>query len=217
MSRILIKFPTRSRHEKAIEVINKYLSFATDPDNIQILVTVDIDDTPEKYIFTDKRITIKVGPSNGKIGAINRDMPHHSTFDILLLASDDMIPIVHGYDDIIRTKMRENFSDGDGVLWFNDGFRQNKINTLVICGSKYYQRFGYIYYPEYTSLWCDNEFTDVAHKLKRQVYFDIVIIKHEHPANNLNIKSDELYQHNNRYFSLDKQLYILRRVNNFRS
>jgi hypothetical protein len=216
MSRILIKFPTRSRHEKAIDVINKYISFATDPDHIQIIVTIDQDDQPEKYIFTDPRIVVKIGVSNSKIHAINRDMPHHSTFDILLLASDDMIPIVRGYDDIIRTRMRENFPDGDGVLWFNDGFRQNRINTLVICGSKYYQRFGYIYYPEYKSLWCDNDFTDVANKLKRQVYFDIVIIKHEHPANNLDVKSDKLYEYNNRYFSIDKQLYMMRRANNFR-
>jgi len=217
MSRILIKFPTRNRHAKAIEVINKYISFAADPDHISIVVTVDKDDQPEKYIFTDPRVTVKVGPSNGKIGAINRDIPDQSTFDILLLASDDMIPIVSGYDDIIRSELYKNFPDGDGVVWFNDGFRQNKINTLVICGSKYYQRFGYIYYPEYKSLWCDNEFTDVASRLKKQVYFDRVIIKHDHPANNSNVRSDELYRRNDRYFSMDKQLYMMRRANNFRA
>jgi hypothetical protein len=216
MSRILIKFPTRNRHTKAIDVINKYISFATDPDNIQIMVTVDNDDQPEKYVFADRRIIVKVGPSNGKIGAINRDIPHESTFDILLVASDDMIPIVNGYDDIIRSEMYKNFPDGDGVVWFNDGFRQNRINTLVICGSKYYQRFGYIYYPEYKSLWCDNEFTDVASRLRKQVYFDRIIIKHEHPANNSNVNSDELYRRNDRYFSVDKHLYMMRRANNFR-
>jgi hypothetical protein len=202
---------------KAKDVINKYMKFATDPDNIRVLVTVDIDDQPEKYVFTDAHITVKVGRSNSKIEAINRDMPHHSTFDILLLASDDMIPIVYGYDDIIRTKMRENFPDGDGVLWFNDGFRQTKINTLVICGSKYYQRFGYIYYPEYKSLWCDNEFTDVANNLKRQVYFTTVIIKHEHPENVSFVKTDKLYARNNAYFAIDKLLYLSRSRTNFKS
>jgi len=215
MSRILIKFPTRSRHSKAIDVINKYISLATDPENIQIIVSVDEDDNPEKYSFTHPCVTVKIGMSNGKIDAINRDMPHHSTFDILLVASDDMIPIVKGYDDVIRTKMHEHFHDRDGVLWFNDGFRKNKLNTLVICGSKYYQRFGYIYYPEYKSLWCDNEFTEVANRLKKQVYFDTIIIKHEHPANDSNIINDNLYLRNNRYFLRDKQLYIIRRANNF--
>jgi hypothetical protein len=200
---------------KAIDVINKYISFATDPDNIQILVTIDIDDNPEKYTFTDPRIIVKVGPSNGKINAINRDMPNHSTFDILLLASDDMIPIVQGYDDIIRTKMHQKFPDGDGVLWFNDGFCKNRLNTLVICGSKYYQRFGYIYYPEYKSLWCDNEFTDVANKLGKQIYFNTIIIKHEHPSNSSTINNDDLYRRNNIHFSTDKKLYMKRYLNNY--
>lgn len=215
MSRILIKFPTRNRHQKAMEVINKYISFATHPDSIQILVTVDEDDQPEKYSFTDPRVIVKVGPSSGKVNAINRDIPDHSTFDILLLGSDDMIPIVQGYDDIIRTKMHENFPDGDGVLWFNDGFRKNTLNTLVICGSKYYQRFGYIYYPEYKSVWCDNEFTDVANKLGRQIYFDTTIIKHLHPSNTLSINNDDLYRRNSIHFLTDKQLYITRRFNNY--
>jgi hypothetical protein len=215
MSRILIKFPTRSRHTKAIEVVDKYISFASHPEDIQIVVSVDSDDQPAKYIFTDPHVTVKVGKSNGKIDAINRDIPDHSTFDILLVASDDMIPIVKGYDNIIRRKMYENFPDGDGVLWFNDGFQKNKLNTLVICGSKYYQRFGYIYYPKYKSLWCDNEFTDVANRLGKQVYFDIVIIKHEHPVNDSNIITDDLYRCNGRYFYIDKQLYMRRRVNNF--
>ena len=216
MSRILIKFPTRSRHSKSIELINKYISFASHPEHIQIIVSVDSDDHPEKYIFTDPCITVKVGPPNGKINAINRDIPDHSTFDILLVASDDMIPIVKGYDDIIRMKMYENFPDGDGVVWFNDGFCKNNVNTLVICGSKYYQRFGYIYYPGYKSLWCDNEFTDVANRLKKQVYVDIVIIKHEHPANNSSVNNDNLYEHNNSFNNIDKDLYIKRWNNEFR-
>jgi hypothetical protein len=217
MSRILIKFPTRARYSKAKEVINNYLSFAVNPEDIQVIVSVDQDDQPEKYVFTEPCVKVKVGLSNGKIDAVNRDMPDTSTFDILLLASDDMIPVVKGYDDIIRTKMNEHFPDGDGVLWFNDGSQKNRLNTLVICGSKYYERFGYIYYPLYKSLWCDNEFTEVASILGKQVYFDMVIIKHDHPANNPNLKYDQLYEHNDKFFFADKNLYMRRRINNFRS
>jgi hypothetical protein len=113
-------------------------------DSIQIIVSVDDDDhTIKKNEIQSihKNITICSGISNGKIDAINRDMPDTSTFDILLLASDDMIPIVSGYDDIIRSKMTEYFPDGDGVVWFNDGYTTHRLNTLVICGSKYYSRF----------------------------------------------------------------------------
>jgi hypothetical protein len=89
---------------------------------------------------------IVVGRSCGKIGAINRDMDLAPPFDILLLASDDMIPIVKGYDRIIRDNMP---LDTDRVLHFNDGHRTDSLNTLCILGKKYYDRFGYIYYPEY--------------------------------------------------------------------
>jgi hypothetical protein len=92
-----------------------------------------------------------------------------------------MIPKVKGYDDIIRNKMTKHYSDCDGVLWFNDGYQKNKLNTLCILGKKYYKRFNYVYNPEYKSVWCDNEFMEVANILEKQTYFDEVIIKHEHP------------------------------------
>jgi len=215
MSRILIKFPTRGRHNKFHEVLEKYISMANSIDNIKIIVSVDNDDQPELYNKIHDCVEIVVGESSGKIGAINRDIPDPSTFDILLLASDDMIPIVKGYDDIIRSKMSQYFPDGDGVLFFNDGYTYYKLNTLVICGSKYYQRFGYIYCPEYKSLWCDNEFMDQANLLGRQIYFHETIIKHEHPANNKQTISDSLYNTNESYFAQDKLVYHSRKIRNY--
>jgi hypothetical protein len=215
MSRILIKFPTRSRHQKAHDVLQRYIGLANDISNIKIIVSVDDDDSPEKYKKNHPCVTIISGPSLGKIGAINRDMPDPSDFDILLLASDDMIPLVKGYDDIIRQKMQQYFPDTDGVLWFNDGYAGFRLNTLVICGSKYYSRFGYIYYPEYKSLFCDNEFMDEANKLGRQVYIDQVIIKHEHPANNSQIINDALYRKNEQLWSVDKVLYESRKFTKY--
>ena len=211
MSRILIKFPTRSRHRKALDVLQKYIDFASDLSSIQIIVSVDEDDQPEKYKIGHPRVTVKIGRSDGKVAAINRDMPDPSTFDILLLASDDMIPIVKGYDEIIRLKMSQYFPDTDGVLFFNDGFTGYRLNTLVICGSKYYQRFGYIYYPEYKSLFCDNEFMNEANKLGRQLYIDQTIIRHDHPANNKHVVNDTLYTKNESLWGRDEALYNSRK------
>jgi hypothetical protein len=199
---------------------------ATSIENIKIIVSVDEDDSPEKYKKIHDCVTIVIGKPLGKIDAINRDMPNPSEFDIILLASDDMIPIKQGYDDIIRQKMQDTFSDGDGVLFFNDGYRGYYLNTLVICGSKYYSRFGYIYYPEYKSVFCDNEFMDVANQLGRQIYIDDVIIKHEHPVNTPKItigikkffnkqKSDNLYKTNKGFWNRDLELYTNRQSTTF--
>ena len=117
-----------------------------------------------------KNVTVVFGDSKTKIEACNADIKDVD-FDIVLLASDDMVPQVRGYDTIIKEAMEDYFPNTDGVLWFNDGYQSRAMNTLCILGKKYYDRFGYIYHPDYISLWCDNEFTVVANMLGRQKVF----------------------------------------------
>ena len=73
--------------------------------------------------------------------------------------------------------MSFNYPDTDGVLWFNDGFQGNRLNTLCILGKKYYERFNYIYHPDYISLYCDEEQTNVARNMNKMV--DLVIKNRE--------------------------------------
>jgi hypothetical protein len=106
-----------------------------------------------------------------------------------------MIPEIPGYDAIIKNTMLQAYPDYDGVLWFFDG-HQKGLNTLCILGKKYYDRFGYIYNPEYKTWFCDNEFTQVAHMLKRQAMIQTVIIRHCH-SDIVGYGHDELYKRNN--------------------
>lgn len=183
--KLLIKFPTRNRPEKFLKALDKYYRFLKDKSTM-FIVSCDNDDEMMKQehiieaIKQYDNVKLFFGDNKTKIEAVNANLENEQ-FDILLLASDDMIPMVQNYDEIIKEKMIEYYPDTDGVLWFNDGFQGNKLNTLSILGKKYYDRFGYIYYPKYKSVWCDNEFMDVANILNKQTYFDDVIIKHEHP------------------------------------
>lgn len=218
--RILIKYPTKYRTQTSLEQIQRYIHNADNFDNIRMIVSIDEDDNESiEKISTMKamhqNINVIVGKPNGKIGAINRDMPEPSEFDIVVLVSDDMIPIVKGYDTKIIEKMNKYYPDTDGVLFFNDGFRKDKLNTLVICGSKYYKRFGYIYHPDYKSFYCDNEFTDIANMLNKQTYFDEIIIMHEHPDNKNELSYDLLYNMNHRYYPHDRNVYIERKKRNY--
>ena len=218
---ILVKFPSRGRPEKLKTAFLKYVEMATNPSKISFLISLDEDDqtlTKTMQIVLKKlfpRVTITVGPPCGKIGAVNRDMDNAGDYDILLLASDDMIPVVHGYDEQIRTNMQKHYPDTDGVLFFNDGYRGNNLNTLCILGKKYYERFGYIYHPSYKSEYCDNEFMEVAASLGKQTYFPEVIIKHEHPLWTQNTK-DKTYQENDKYVNQDRDNYLQRKMNGFK-
>ena len=167
--RILIKFPTRGRKDLFFSTLSKFYTMASDIEKIQFQITIDSDDVemnnPEvlKKLESHKNLSYSLGESTSKIDAVNRDIDT-SECDIILLASDDMVPVFFGYDEIIRNSMKDEYPDTDGVLWFFDGHRTD-LNTLCILGKKYYDRFSYIYHPTYLSTFCDNEFMDVANLL----------------------------------------------------
>jgi len=202
--KLLIKFPTRGRKEKFFNVLDKYYDNLDDVDNVRFVITCDNDDdtmnTKEvRALFDDyKNLEYHYGDSKSKIEAVNNDI-NDLDFDILLLASDDMVPQTKGYDTIIKDNMGKYYPDKDGVLWFYDGYRRD-LNTLCVMGVKYYKRFNYIYHPDYNSFYCDNEFTIVANRLKRQQYIDTCIIKHLHPdiTKELHDSYDETYLKNNK-------------------
>ena len=218
--KLLIKFPTRNRKNKFFKVLRQYQNLCEDLDNTYFLITLDNDDESmnssdvEDIFNTFKNIKVVYGTSNSKIHAVNRDIELVNDWDIVLLASDDMTPKVKGYDNIIRNKMKEFYSDTDGILWFNDGHMGNKLNTLCILGKKYYDRFGYIYHPEYKSVWSDNEFMLVGNILGKQTYFEQVIIEHEHPDWGYGNR-DEIHQNNSKNENQDKLLFTKRKDNNF--
>lgn len=218
---ILIKFPSRGRPEKMKSTFMKYIEMANDPTRISFLISLDEDDSTVskalqfvlKRLF--KNVIIVVGPPSGKIGAVNRDMEKVGNYDIILLASDDMVPVEKGYDTFIREKMQEHYPDTDGVLFFNDGHQKEKLNTLCILGKKYYERFGYIYHPSYKTEYCDVEFMEVADKLGKQTYFENVIIEHQHPLWTLEAK-DNTYRDNDKFINTDRDNYLQRKMNGFR-
>lgn len=218
---ILVKFPTRSRPQKFFETLLKYQTLRS-TNKISFLVTIDGDDvsmTNGRIIETLKQwgnLKYEIVPSFGKIYAINSGLNEYDgQYDIIVLASDDMIPQFYGWDQVIIDEMSANYPDTDGVLWFNDGYTSDKLNTLCIMGKKYYDRFKYIYHPSYKSLWCDNEFMDVANKLGKQTYIDRVIIKHEHPIWNSSNRTDALNFRDNQNYTIDRENYERRKQENF--
>lgn len=219
--KLLIKFPTRNRKDKFFYALDKYYELLSDLDNTEFCITIDYDDRSMNNdsvldkLETYKNLYYYVGGSKTKIQAVNADLKDFDDFDILLLASDDMIPEVKGYDNDIRENMQTYYPDTDGVLWFFDGNRRD-LNTLCILGKKYYKRFGYIYHPAYKSFYCDDEFTQVANRLKKQTFIEKIIIRHEHPdIPKYRHKIDPLYQRNSIYFGYDGKIFTIRKNNNF--
>jgi hypothetical protein len=197
---------------------------ATNPKSIGVAMSCDSDDdSMTRTLVKDEfdRILgqfewhqMYYGDSKSKIEACNADMEKvEYPWDIVVLVSDDMIPLVKGYDDVIRSHMMSSFPDTNGILWFNDGTQGKNLNTLSIMGRKMYDSFGYIYHPSYKSLFCDTEFTDLCNGslASKCLYVDYCIIRHEHPGTGFKEKVDALYASNQKYWNEDMKTYIDRK------
>ena len=215
---ILMKVTSRGRYDKLKTCVTRYFSYANDTKNMFWLFTIDEDD--ETFDYEDfrfflqklgvKNFFIPTGSSNSKIHAVNRDIAYlEAKWDILLSISDDQLPIVFGYDDLIRDKMPDSL---DCSIWFNDG-HQDEINTQEILGYTYYKNQGYVYYPEYKSFFCDNEATIVAEKSGKLVKSPLSIIQHFHPVWGANefTENDALYQRNDSFWEHDQNLFNQRK------
>lgn len=225
---ILLKYPTRNRPIKFMNNLNAYLDKASGKHKITIVVTMDIDDSsmnnnPMRYFLTNKikgdiDVIFSYGNSEGKIAAINREVPT-TDWDIIISTADDMEPVEQGWDEIIVQDMIHEFPDLNGALNFNndprleakgrEGFKT--LITLPVIGRKLYDRFGYIYHPAYKSEWCDNEQTEVFEELGVLRHIDRRPIVHRWAEN-----QDALMQRNMQIgASVDREVYQHRKTINF--
>ena len=242
MTRLVVKLPTRGRPQKFISVIDRYINFLSGVRDVQFLVSMDHDDPSmnnENMISYLGRLRNQLngklhfvyGSSKTKIEACNANIELLRKLkpDIIMLASDDMIPIVSGYDDVICRDMGKYYPDTDGVLHYDDGFSgKDQLITLSIMGRKYFERFGYIYHPEYKSVFSDNEFTQVARLLNKVVYNTRCIIQHQWVGipyvmasrgqmKQEDVHRDILHERNEgqEMYAFDQEVYERHKANNF--
>ena len=209
---ILYKLTSRSRPAKMYKAYRSVYDNAS-LDWIMVL-SVDADDDSTmrseelKAIRLDKRVSIHVGTSKNKIDAINRDVPKHG-WDILVNLSDDQVFTRQGFDMAIA-----EHCGVDTFLHLPDGYVNERLATMSIMGKDYYKRFGYIYHPDYASLWCDNEAQDEAIRLGCYKYVNEHIFTHEHPAWT-GEKPDAQLEHTQKFYRQDERTYRKRKALNF--
>lgn len=214
---LLVKFPTRGREDLFFSTFNKFHDLSM-TDQVSYLVSIDFSDSATNQPPIIQKIrnypntVLVIGESESKAHAINRDInEYEKSWDILIIAADDTVPCALGWDMRIMNEMEKHYPDTDGVLFFNDGFWGEKLNTQCILGRKYYERTNYIFHRDYKFLWCDNEFMDVANLLKRQTYFSDVIIKHEHPTLGYSHAESVHREEEIKHESIDKKIYESRK------
>jgi len=201
----------------------------------KILLSLDLNDPfcnnsqiREKLESTYPLVEVKWGYSKNKIDAFNRDVPK-TGWDIIVCTSDD-IRFKKGFDLQIDSDVQEagwKFTQNpelenprmdpgifDCTVWYGDGAPHGKIMTVPIMTRKYYERLGYIYNPQYQSLFCDEEAIYVGEKLGKIFYSSADILEHLHPAWG-KAAMDPQYQYTQSFYSKDKAVFDQRKAMNF--
>jgi hypothetical protein len=153
----------------------KWIISAAKTNPIEYILSID-DSDPEKdeYIkgfgmleclLSHPNIEMKiiVSPNNTAIDAINK-AALTSVNNLIIVVSDDF-DCFEGWDTWLIDKLANR---ADYLVKTTDGIQQFLI-TLPIMDRMYYNRFGYVYYPEYRHMFCDTEMTDVGNILGRVI------------------------------------------------
>lgn len=216
---ILVKLPSRERPDQFMDVMRENVATCDDLSRVHWLFSFDHDDQTMWGIGAELGSlpiegTIRFGHSKSKVEAINRDIgglnePGNIVpWEILLVLSDDMRPVFKGWDTVIREAFAECYTDGDGLIWFPDGY-QKDICTIPCMGRKYYERTGWVYDPRFKSVFCDDLQTRQARDAGKLTYVDHQLFRHAHPANDGKVRPDALHKRNETQaiWDKDKALY----------
>lgn len=216
--RFVFKYPTRRRPKLFCSTLKTWRAMLSKRHQVKFVVSIDEDDTlmnsPIMHSFMGRQrdLTYYIGNSQSKIQAVNADLDQCGDYDVLVLMSDDMVPVVRGYDEVIAQHMRLNFPNFDGALHFDDGFNVNNLNTLPIMGKQLVDKWGYVYHPSYISTHCDDEFQAVTERDGKVTKINRCIIKHEWDKLT---GHDELFKQNGKFFATDQLNWEKRRAAGF--
>ena len=177
---ICIIHPSRGRPEKSVQTIQKWI-----PYDCQVIVSLDQDDpTLDKYLelypdyFTlapTAHYRIIVNQNRSAVDAINKAAELSLAFgDWMIVVSDDSEPCESWPDKVYQATWQKR----DWILKTQDGI-QPWIITMPIMDMDYYQRFGYIYHPDYLHMFCDTELTCVADLTGRKIESNL-LFPHKH-------------------------------------
>lgn len=198
--KISVIHPSRNRPQQAVLTAIKWMGMADNPDNIEYIMMCDFSDSEIAEYSKQFNGRYKKSPSiycednHSAIEAIN-NAARLATGDLLVVISDDF-DTFFGWDTLLLKELK---GKSDFLLKTQDGIQKTLV-TLPIMDRSYYNRFGYIYHPDYQHMGCDVELTAVAMMTGRLIPSQLQF-PHNHYStgktvkDTINEKNDLTYAH----------------------
>lgn len=199
--KISLIHPSRSRPEKSAATIEKWFQRAASR-VYELIVSIDADD-PLAFEYEERCWRILKSNNRSAVDAIN-NAAKIATGDIFIVVSDDT-DCPNGWDEKIVNSVQ---GKSDYLLRVNDGI-QRWIVTMTVMDRAYYNRFGYIYNPEYLHCFADTEMTHVADITGRIVAAPHLSFPHLHYCKGL-AQRDAINERADATWEQGKRVYLNR-------
>lgn len=203
--KISIIHPSRGRAEMALTTKGNWLRKAELPGNIEYILSCDNDDpcyTQYHYyyncLWNDNKSAIEAINNAAKV----------CTGDLIIVVSDDF-DCPNYWDTLLLNNID---SRSDFLVKTLDGIQKTLI-TLPIMDRVYYNRFGYVYHPDYLHMESDVEMTAVGMMLGRVINVPL-LFEHRHYSTGKS-KKDMISVKNDSTYKQGKEVITRRLLDNF--
>lgn len=205
---ISILHPSRQRPDRSLRTLTKWINNSVG--ELEIIISIDEDDPClGTYEMNSDNINAKliINKNRSAVDAIN-NAAKAATGNILIVVSDDTdCPDKWDYKLLQEVKGKT-----DWILKTRDGI-QDWIITMPVMDRAFYNRFGYVYYPEYLHMFCDTELSCVADLTCRRLKTDMMF-KHLHYSKGLT-ERDEVSAKADSTWTQGEKLFLSRFKNKF--
>lgn len=203
---ISILHPSFGRPELARKCYDEWMGKADKPEDVEYILCLSSLDESAYGHFADAHTNVLVG-ERGLVKQVN-NAAQLSHGDLLIAVSDDFGCPEH-WDTLLLQSLH---GESDYIVKTQDGL-QPFIITLPIMDRVYYERFGYIYHPDFEHMFADQELADVGARLGRTITLPLVF-PHRHYCTGA-MKRDATNIANDSKYKRDEQVYLQRKFLNF--
>jgi len=196
---------TRGRCKQAVDARRLWFNKAKNPDAIEHIFGLDNDDMHGAFLSVHNHVV--TNGSAGSVAAWNA-AAEKAQGEVLVQLSDDWNPPMH-WDEILLNAIGD--TSGPKVLAISDGHRTDNLLCMAILTRKRYQDQGFMFHPEFFSVYSDDYFTKKAYEDGVIIEARDIIFEHLHPVFG-KAPMDEIYARSNENYRYQMGQGIMRRL-----
>lgn len=213
---------TTVRAAQISRVAELWLSRALNPSTVELVIAVDEGDTASYAAansvaergggWAQVKVVVNTGVKTCVAGW--NAAAAATTGKVIICVADDFLPPAQ-WDGLLLTLEPKGWIDGEYVVHTEDGYVHD-IFVLSMLTRKRYERYGYVFYPKYQSLFCDTEFGAVAKRDAVVIEAMHLLFEHCHPDCHKRERDDiDMVHASKERWNTGEQLFTFRRMFNF--